>query len=436
MIFYNLDRFLKACFILMFVFLIGCSKKNDVTGPNNDGEEDTTAVDSSNDDIIVDVNKVFVHPGLLHTQDDLDRIKAKVNAGEEPWMSGWNKLIANNHSSSGYAMQGPVKKLIRGGSSLEEPDPDNYGKAFNDVAAAYQNAIRWKVSGDEAHAEKAIAILNAWASTCDTLTGDPNKALGAGIYGYQFANAGEIMRDYSGWSAADFIKFKDWLVKVFYPVSYDYLKTHYNTCNTFIWANWDLCNIATIMSIGIVADRVDLYSYAMDQLMHGVGNGQLTKTVYYIHPKSSNDDIDLGQLQESGRDQGHALLCIGLLGTLCQTAYSQGDDLYGYKDNMILKAAEYEAKYNIANLSVPFKTYTNCNNETHTEVSPDAKGNSRPIWERIYNHYVVGKGITARYVTMAARAVRPEGGGGDYGPNSGGFDTLGFGTLMYSLDGQ
>jgi hypothetical protein len=32
-----------------------------------------------------------------------------------------------------------------------------------------------------------------------------------------------------------------------------------------------------------------------------------------------------------------------------------------------------------------------------------------------------------------AAAVRPEGGGGDYGPNSGGYDQLGYGTLTATL---
>jgi hypothetical protein len=33
-----------------------------------------------------------------------------------------------------------------------------------------------------------------------------------------------------------------------------------------------------------------------------------------------------------------------------------------------------------------------------------------------------------------AEKVRPEGGGGDYGPNSGGFDQLGYGTLTATLE--
>jgi hypothetical protein len=31
-----------------------------------------------------------------------------------------------------------------------------------------------------------------------------------------------------------------------------------------------------------------------------------------------------------------------------------------------------------------------------------------------------------------AESARPEGGGGDYGSNSGGYDQTGFGTLMYA----
>jgi len=113
-------------------------------------------------------------------------------------------------------------------------------------------------------------------------------------------------------------------------------------------------------------------------------------------------------------------------------AFNQGDDMFGYDDNRILKGVEYAARYNVANLGVPFKSYTTCEDETHTEVSDDSRGNKRPIWELLYNHYVVRKGLEAPYLTMAAEFYGTEGGGGDYGPNSGGYDSLGFGTLLYS----
>ena len=35
----------------------------------------------------------FVHPGLLHNQAELDFIKQKVQAEEQPWFNGWKKLL-------------------------------------------------------------------------------------------------------------------------------------------------------------------------------------------------------------------------------------------------------------------------------------------------------------------------------------------------------
>src|SRR6266542_3892293 len=64
------------------------------------------------------------HTGGLQTQADFDRIKTKVNAQAEPWYSGWNKLIANSHAQLSYTA-GPTALLIRGGSSAEQPLPDN-----------------------------------------------------------------------------------------------------------------------------------------------------------------------------------------------------------------------------------------------------------------------------------------------------------------------
>jgi hypothetical protein len=46
---------------------------------------------------------------------------------------------------------------------------------------------------------------------------------------------------------------------------------------------------------------------------------------------------------------------------------------------------------------------------------------------------VVRKGLTSPNCQRFAEKVRPEGGGGDYGPNSGGYDQLGYGTLMATL---
>ncbi len=72
-------------------------------------------------------------------------------------------------------------------------------------------------------------------------------------------------------------------------------------------------------------------------------------------------------------------------------------------------------------------------------ISENSRGSIRPAWELIYNHYGVSKGLNASWSQQFRDLVvedsdGAEGGGGDYGPNSGGYDQLGFGTLLYRLE--
>lgn len=363
----------------------------------------------------------FVHPGLLHNDEDFKRMR--FNKGREPWKSGWERLTENRRSSSDYKPR-PVEVVVRGGDAGK---PQNYALLFNDVAAAYACALRWRISGDRSYAEASIGIMNAWSSTLKDIIGGSDVALAAGIYGYQFANAAEIMRTYKGWKPEDFARFQKMMRERFLPVNQDFLKRHNNRKIDHYWANWDLCSMASMMAIGVLCDDRGLYNEVIRYYKHGKGNGCIKLTVNFIHPDG------LGQWQEAGRDQGHTVMGIGLVAAICEMAWKQGDDLYGYDNNRFLAGAEYVAKYNLGE-EVPFKTYVNTSHGTHTAISDAARGNLRPVWELVYNHYVKRKGLPAPYTTKMVEKVRPEGGGGDYGPNSGGFDQLGYGTLTATLD--
>ena len=363
----------------------------------------------------------FVHPGLLHNDADFARMKE--NLEREPWQSGWQRLIANRHSSLDWKPH-PIAVVVRGQNHTL---PQDYAGLFNDIAAAYACALRWRISGDTRYADKSIEIMNAWSSTLAKITGSSDANLAAGIYGYEFANAGEIMRSYSGWKPEDFVRFQGMMLNIFYPMNHEFL-AHRNGPVDHYWANWDLCNMASMIAIGVLCDRRDIYNEAVDYFKHGAGNGAIEHAVYYIHPDG------LGQWQESGRDQGHTTLGIGLMGAFCEMAWKQGDDLYGYDNNRFLAGCEYVAKYNLGE-DVPYKPFSD-SLATQDVISPAGRGSIRPIWELVYNHYVKLKGLPAPYTTREAESVRPEGGGGDYGPNSGGFDQLGYGTLTSTLDAE
>lgn len=411
------------------LIMVDCNKKS---GDDFDDLADTTGLVQIKYIDTLPAGTPFKHPGTMHTEDDFMRIRAMLAGAQEPWVTGYAKLEANKHAQLAYPVQGPVEKLIRGGKTREEPDPDNYSKAFNDVAAAYQLALHWRISGNTAYADKAIGILNGWADTCKKLSGDPNVFLAAGFYGYQFAVAGELLLDYKGWKPEDVAAYKQWMLTVFYPMNHSFLKEHNGACIDHYWANWDLGNIASVMAIGILTENRTLYNEAVNYFQRGAGNGNIRKAINYFH---KTDNGELGQLQESGRDQGHATLVMSYLSNICEMAWNQGDDFYGFNDNAVLKASEYVSKYNVALLQVPFHEYDYHDCDTtvvQTEISDDSRGTVRPIWAITFNHYVKRKGMTAPYTLMGVNTAYPEGGGGDYESTSGGYDQLGFGTLMYS----
>ncbi|MGF6730342.1 hypothetical protein OKW50_002423 [Paraburkholderia youngii] len=366
----------------------------------------------------------FVHPGLLHTQTDFDRMAQKVAAQAQPWYAGFQMLTANGHTRLSWSPR-PAAVVNRGGTG-----PQNYPQLYGDIAAAYACALYWKVTGDTAYADKAVQIMNAWSSTLQSLAGDSNVDLAAGLYGYEFAIVGEILRSYPGLAAADLTAFQSMMSNIFYPINIDFLNRHNNTDYTHYWANWDLCSMASIMAIGVLCDDRTMFDEAVNYYLSGLGNGAIAQAVYYLHPGY------LGQWQESGRDQGHNNLGIGLCGAICEMAWNQGIDLYGYDNNRFLAGAEYVAKANLIQadgtyLTVPYESYANVD-VVQPGFSTASQGDIRPIWALVYNHYVNRKGLAAPWSEKFALAIQPEGGGGNYGTTSGGYDQLGYGTLAYT----
>jgi fibronectin type 3 domain-containing protein len=370
----------------------------------------------------------FVHPGALSTQEDLDRMAAKVAAGAQPWKSGWDILVGNE----GFYMGGPeaVPTVF-----VDSPAGGNtYMALARDSHRAYQAALRYHGTKDTRFADQAVRIMNAWAVTHTAWNGNTNIALRQGLYGYAFACAGELMRGYGGWAPADFAAFQQYMRTQFYAGNSGFLRDLIGSCWSHYWANWTLANLASMMAIGVLCDDQAIIDEALNHFHHGVHTAGIENSVFYVHPNG------LGQWQESGRDQGHAQMGPQLIGVICEIAWNQGYDLYGYMNNRVLAGVEYISKYNTGH-AVPFVAYASCEYARWPSVyrfyQKDVAGPggvSRPGWDLLYNHYVNRMGIAAPYTEKYAAAARPEGGGSNFGGNSGGFDGLGLTTLTHSRD--
>ena len=351
--------------------------------------------------------KAFVHPGLLHSMKDLNRMKEMVAQNKEPWNSGFEVFKASPYSSAGWQPH-PAEHVER---SLLIGYSKNIRELEKDVCAAYQNALMWTITGDEAHAKTAVEIINAWSKKLKVFDGT-DVELGAGICGFKLVNAAEIMRyTYPEWSKADIKQCQQMFKKVFYPPIQHFA----------LWAhgNWDLACMKEMMAIGVFCDDHAMFDKAVHFYYAGPGNGSLT---HYIVNEN-------GQCQESGRDQPHCQLGIGHLSEMCEIGWTQGLDMYSAVNNRLLKGFEYTAKYNLGE-EVPFEPYTDISGRfPATQISTNGRGQLRSIYEMVLNHYANRVGLSAdqyKYTKQAADKLRPE----KAGFNA---DNPGFGTLLFSL---
>ncbi|MGO4422716.1 alginate lyase family protein, partial [Streptomyces sp. MCAF7] len=317
--------------------------------------------------------RTFAHPGLLHSAADLARMKAAVAAKESPIHDGYLALAAHARSSSSYTVQntGQITSWGRG--------PSNFmNQAVADSAAAYQNALMWCVTGERAHADKARDILNAWSASLTAVTG-ADGPLGAGLQAFKFLNAAELLRhgDYDGWAPADIARCEESFLRVWYPAVSGYM--------FYANGNWDLTALQTILAIGVFCEERTLFEDALRFAAAGAGNGSVRHRIV----------TDAGQGQESGRDQGHEQLAVGLLGDAAQVAWNQGVDLWGYDDHRILANVEYAARYNLGD-DVPFAPDLDRTGKyIKTTVSEKVRGALPPVYEMAYAHYAGVRGLDA-----------------------------------------
>jgi hypothetical protein len=347
--------------------------------------------------------KTLVHPAALNTEEDFDLMKQKIAEGAEPWASAWKALESNTLAGEPRTPR-PLREMIRGG------DGENYGRVHRELEYMYSLALRWKISGETKWGDGAVSYLNDWSSVMQYIDGDSNMYLAAGYYGYQFAIIGELMKSYDGWSLNDQQQYKEWLLEKFYPHNHHFVNrfemVQHRKCVSHYFANWDLSNIAALMAIGIFTDRPDIYQEAMDYLYNGIGNGALRKLMYYRHAGN------MGQYQESGRDQGHTTVGVTLYGVIAKMAWNQGDDLFSYNNYQLLATSEYIARYNVdMEQTVPYVEYKNCSTAKNGQsvISSHSRGGTlRPSWALIYNHYQNRLGIAAPWSEKAANQVVPE----------------------------
>ena len=450
------------------IFVLGLLLVMGFTACSSEIEDGTTDIDSWPMPYEeVKGEYTYQHPCAMFNDADFTRVKTMLDDGTAPQAVKEEFEILKNsaYTSLSYSAS-PTEWIVRGDPTGTGESSENYANAMRDAAAAYQLALLWKLTGNKEYAATSVKVMNDWADKCKGIkSNDANQMLAAGAQGYTFANAAEIMQTYDGWADKDKTDFKKWIVDVFAAKNIEFMKGHGGQCSDHYWSNWDLVNMCSYMAIGILTENDDMVNYVVNYFYNGVGNGYIGKLIQgtFTDPLGSGEEI--AQNQESGRDQGHATLCVSLLGAFCQMAKNVGEDLFIFDDGRALAMCEYVAKYNIGGAEtgsssaswkmtgfrytdndLPYTTYTNCSGSWDTisaqerREGKDSRGEVRPAWELV-NRLAQDYGKSSIYAKMWVDKMREnasrgnsDGGAGDYGPNSGGYDQLGFGTLMFAKE--
>lgn len=403
----------------------------------------------------------FIHPGGLHTQADFDRVKQQLADGNTKVTQAYNvlKTAAYAQASAGTS---PVETIVRGGGSGE-----NYINAARGAAIAYQNALRWKIEGNKSCAKHAVDVLMQWCNTTKAVTGNSDAKLAFGLYGYEFAQAAELMRDYDGWKAEDFHKFQRWMLDLWYPGCIGFLRGRNGTWENsgkwwqapgHYWSNWGLCNALAVISIGVLCDDVFIYNQGMSFIKYDqVGTFKDPRTAVPI----LNDGLTefwgnlivttteweqetgaygkVGQMNESGRDTGHASLALGLAVDVAHQGWNQGDDLFSHMDHRLAAGIEYVAAQTQSIPNLPWTNYHyGSSGYYYTDsrawlmTEPALGTQMRPYWGTVIGHYCGIKGVKMPFSEQAYADMGIDAGG--QGSTSGGYDHLGYSVLMNTYD--
>ncbi|MEU4267124.1 alginate lyase family protein [Streptomyces sp. NPDC026092] len=290
----------------------------------------------------------FTHPGVVVSRPQLDFVRAKVQAGAQPWKGAYDQMMASPYASLSRAPK--PRAIVECGSSSNP----NHGctDERQDAVAAYTQALAWYITRDDRHAQKAIAIMDAWSAVITDHT-NSNAPLQTGWAGSSWPRAAEIIKHTYTGSWANSGRFATMLRNVYLPEVINGAATKNG--------NWEL--IMTEAAIGIAVHLEDRAAYdkavktylgRVPAYIYLASDGSTPKPP----PNSSIDTRDEivkywqgqstfadGISQETCRDFGHTGWGLAAAVHTAETSRIQGADLYPQVSERLRHALGFHTKY-------------------------------------------------------------------------------------------
>ncbi|MFF1823339.1 alginate lyase family protein [Kribbella sp. NPDC058245] len=297
---------------------------------------------------------VFAHPGVGVSRAQLDFVKAKVQAGAQPWTDAYNQA---KNSAYGSLSRTPTPRAVVECGPYSDP---NLGctNERQDAIAAYTDAVIWYISGDVRYAQKSIALMDAWSATITDHT-NSNAPLQTGWAASSWPKAAEIIKHvYGNWPNSG--RFGTMLRNVYVPEIINGSNSN---------GNWELTIIEALQGIGVFLEDKTIYDKALSLFanrapayVYLASDGALPKTVPSQNLNTRDKIVSYwqgqgtfvtGLTQETCRDFVHTGYGISAISHVLETSRIQGIDLYPTYGERLRQALGFQAKYERQAEAVP-----------------------------------------------------------------------------------
>jgi hypothetical protein len=276
----------------------------------------------------------------------LDFVRAKVQAGAQPWTNAFNQAKSSSYASLSRT---PTPRSVVECGPYSNP---NLGctNEREDAIAAYTDALLWYLTGDDRYAQKAIQLMDAWSATIQDHT-NSNAPLQTAWAASSWPKAAEIIKYvYGNWPNSG--RFATMLRNV-------YLPEIINGSNSN--GNWELSMTEAIQGIGVfledktVYDKaIALYRLRVPAYVYLESDGALPKTVPSQNLNTRDKIVSYwqgqgtfvsGLTQETCRDFTHTGYGISSISHVLETARIQGVDMYPEFGERLRQALGFQSRW-------------------------------------------------------------------------------------------
>lgn len=215
---------------------------------------------ASNISTITVTQTVIQSGGIFLNKDEIDFIKSKVSANQEPWKSTYNKLM-NEYVPAAMSM--PIQTVVNNGPAPPNGNQHDYYTGNSQFGSDYSRTdyfnaqkmsksvrhlgLAYALTGNTSYADKAIQFINGWCIDSATymIPRYPYWNDGNFSSAMELANTmpavyygADLIWNYSGWNASKKDAFKTWVSTLVNETKWGDPCISNTGCNN--WSHWAL----------------------------------------------------------------------------------------------------------------------------------------------------------------------------------------------------